>query len=528
MNLPRLLACFLLAVSMLASTALADVQLPKIFGSGMVLQRGLATPVWGTAEPGEEVVVEFAGQKKTAKADAKGNWIVRLDPMEASSKDQIFKVSGDGYAAGFKGVLVGDVWICSGQSNMEWTVQNSLNPQEEIKAADHPNIRLFNVPGHTTSPLAKRELPGGAWQICSPKTVAGFSAVGYYFGRRLNQESKVPIGLIGTNWGGTRIEPWTPPVGFRQVPQLKGISDAVNRFDPTHPSGKATWSNFTDETAAWAASAKAALAKGESFEPPPIAPGYRNGGDPTAIYNAMVRPLAPYGVRGAIWYQGESNGNEGESYFHKMQALIQGWRSVWDQGDFPFYFYFVQLADFQAPNENPAGGNGWARLREAQRKALTILHTGMAVITDIGNARDIHPRNKQDVGSRLAQWALRDVYKKNVVPSGPLFKELKIEGGKARVIFEYSADGLRVGKRKEMLKPTEFVANGELARFAIAGKDRQWHWASAQIDGDSVVVWSKDVPNPVAVRYAYSMNPAGANLYNSLGLPASPFRTDDW
>ena len=324
MNLPRLLACFLLAVSMLASTALADVQLPKIFGSGMVLQRGLATPVWGTAEPGEEVVVEFAGQKKTAKADAKGNWIVRLDPMEASSKDQIFKVSGDGYAAGFKGVLVGDVWICSGQSNMEWTVQNSLNPQEEIKAADHPNIRLFNVPGHTTSPLAKRELPGGAWQICSPKTVAGFSAVGYYFGRRLNQESKVPIGLIGTNWGGTRIEPWTPPVGFRQVPQLKGISDAVNRFDPTHPSGKATWSNFTDETAAWAASAKAALAKGESFEPPPIAPGYRNGGDPTAIYNAMVRPLAPYGVRGAIWYQGESNGNEGESYFHKMQALIQG------------------------------------------------------------------------------------------------------------------------------------------------------------------------------------------------------------
>ena len=489
MNLPRLISCFVFASSVLAaSAAFADIEMPKVFGNGMVLQRGLATPVWGTAEAGEGVIVEFAGQKKTATATAEGTWSVKLDPMDANAQGQTFTVTGEN-SAEFKDVLVGDVWICSGQSNMEWAVQNSTNAAEEIKAASHPNLRLFNVPGHTTSPVANDKLPGGEWQTCSPTTVRGFSAVGYFFGRRLNQESKIPIGLIGTNWGGTRVEPWTPPVGFKQVPQLKAISDSVEKYDETTKV---------------------------------------NGRSPAAIYNAMVHPLAPYGVRGAIWYQGESNGNEGESYFHKMQALIKGWRSVWGQGDFPLYFYFVQLADFRAPNDDPAGGDGWAKLREAQRKALTIPHTGMAVITDIGNARDIHPRNKQDVGSRLAQWALRDVYKKDVVPGGPLFKELKIEDGKARVIFEHSADGLRVGKRKEGLKPTEFVENGELARFAVAGKDKKWHWASAQIDGDSVVVWSKDVPNPVAVRYGYTMNPTGANLYNSLGLPASPFRTDDW
>jgi sialate O-acetylesterase len=489
MKLRHLTLCFAFAASVLAaSVASADVELPKIFGNGMVLQRDLATPVWGWAEAGEEVTVEFGDQKKTATATANGTWSVKLDAQKENSKGQSLKVSGKNSIA-INDVLIGDVWICSGQSNMEWAVRNSLNPEEELKAANYPNIRLFNVPGHTTSPVAKDKLPGGSWQACKPDTVAGFSAVGYFFGRRLHKESKVPIGLIGTNWGGTRVEPWTPPVGFRQVPELKAIADQVGKFDKTTKVG---------------------------------------GSTPTAIYQSMVHPLVPYGVRGAIWYQGESNGNEGESYFHKMQALIKGWRSVWGQGDFPLYFYFVQLADFQKPNDSAEGGNGWAKLREAQRKSLTIPHTGMAVITDIGNATDIHPRNKQDVGSRLAQWALRDVHKKDVVPSGPLFKELKIEDGKARVRFDHAADGLRVGKRKDGLKPTEFVEDGKLARFAVAGKDKTWHWATAQIDGDSVLVWSKEVPNPVAVRYAYSMNPTGSNLYNSLGLPASPFRTDSW
>lgn len=488
MNRSRLTVCFVFVASVLVSSlAVADVSLPKIFGNGMVLQRGLAAPVWGWAEAGEEVTVQFGDQKKTATADSEGAWSVRLDSQKENAREQTLTVSGKNKVE-FSDVLIGDVWICSGQSNMEWAVRNSLNPAEELKSADHPNIRLFNVPGHTTSPVAKVELPGGEWQICTSNTVGGFSAVGYFFGRRLHQESKVPIGLIGTNWGGTRIEPWTPPVGFRQIPELKGIADEVDKYDAETKVG---------------------------------------GGQPAAIYNSMVHPLVPYGVRGAIWYQGESNGNEGESYFHKMQALIKGWRSVWKQDDFPLYFYFVQLADFQQPNDSAEGGNGWAKLREAQRKSLTIPHTGMAVIIDIGEANDIHPRNKQDVGSRLAQWALRDVYKKDVVPCGPLFRELKIEDGKARVAFDHAGDGLSVG-HKEGLTPTKLDKDGKLQRFAVAGEDKKWHWAETKIDGDSVLVWSKDVPAPVAVRYAYSMNPEGANLYNSLGLPASPFHTDDW
>jgi sialate O-acetylesterase len=262
--------------------------------------------------------------------------------------------------------------------------------------------------------------------------------------------------------------------------------------------------------------------------PPPVAtPGLTNAGQPTAIYHSMVYPLAPYGIRGAIWYQGESNGGEGVEYFHKMRALIEGWRAVWNQGEFPVYFYFVQLANWQNPNDDPAGGDGWARIREAQRQTLTIPHTGMAVITDIGEAGDIHPRNKQDVGKRLARWALRDVCGKELVVSGPLYREMKIEDGRIRLFFDHVGGGMIVGK-KSGLEPTRAVENGRLERFAIAGADRKWHWADAMIDGETVVVRSDDVREPVAVRYAYSMNPAGANLYNREGLPASPFRTDDW
>jgi sialate O-acetylesterase len=242
----------------------------------------------------------------------------------------------------------------------------------------------------------------------------------------------------------------------------------------------------------------------------------------------MVYGLAPYGVRGAIWYQGESNGGEGVEYFHKMQALIGGWRSVWNQADFPLYFYFVQLADWQQPNDDPAGGDGWARLREAQRQALTIDHTGMAVTIDIGQANDIHPRNKQDVGARLARWALRDVANKDLVVSGPLFRESTVEDGQIRVHFDHVGSGLMVGTRKEGLQPTEEDQDGSLKRFAIAADDRVWHWADAKIDGDTLVVSSENVAKPSAVRYGFSMNPDGANLHNREGLPASPFRSDSW
>jgi len=468
----------------LVATAQADVSPASIFGDSMVLQRELPVPVWGRAEPGEAVTVSFAGQSQAAETDQDGKWMVKLKPLTASDKPATMTIAGKNQIT-LKDILVGEVWICSGQSNMEWPLRASLNAKEETAAADHPQIRLFNVPGHITSPVAKDACPG-QWQVCQPNTTAGFSAVGYFFGRRLQQELNIPIGLVGSNWGGTRIEPWTSPAGFRSVPELKAIADQVDAYTENTKVG---------------------------------------GRSPAAIYNAMVHPLAPFAMRGAIWYQGESNGNEGESYYHKTQALVNGWRQLFNPD---LAFYWVQLADFRNPTDNPAGGDGWAKLREAQRKSLGIRHTGMAVIIDIGQANDIHPRNKQDVGSRLAQWALHQTYSmKKLVPSGPLFKSHKVEGNTIRLSFDHVGSGLIVG-RKEGLKATQEEAGGKLQRFAIAGADKKWHWAEATIDGDSVVVTSAEVASPVAVRYAYSMNPAGANLYNKEGIPASPFRTDGW
>jgi sialate O-acetylesterase len=473
-----------LLVTCLVTTSQADVKLASIFGDSMVLQRELPVPVWGWAEPGEEVTVTLGEQTKQATADKDGRWQVKLDPLKANADGVTLKVSGKNTIE-LKDVLIGEVWICSGQSNMEWALGGSLNGQQEVAAADHPQIRLFNVPGHLTSPVAKDTCPG-QWQVCSPQTAGGFSAVGYFFGRRLQDELKVPVGLIGSNWGGTRIEPWCSPAGFQSVPQLKEIADQVAAYN--------------EQTKV-------------------------EGGSPSAIYNAMIHPLAPFAMRGAIWYQGESNGGEGESYYHKTQALVNGWRKLFNP---ELAFYWVQLANWQQPNDNPAGGDGWAKLREAQRKALDIKHTGMAVIIDIGDAGDIHPRNKQDVGWRLAQWALNQTYgKKDLVPSGPLYKSHKVEGNSIRISFDNVGGGLIVGK-KEGLEPTTEVKDGKLARFAIAGADKQWHWAEATIDGNDVVVKSAEVQEPVAVRYAYSMNPTGANLYNKEGIPASPFRTDDW
>lgn len=515
----------LMATCVFCSELWADVKLPSVFGNAMVLQRGLATPVWGWAEPSEAITVRFANQEKRTSADRSGNWMIKLDPMPAGVEGRSLEVKGNNQIV-FQNVLVGDVWICSGQSNMEWTLKSSLNAEEEVKAAEYPAIRLFDVRGHVTSPVPKSDL-SGTWQVCSPPTAASFSAVGYFFGRTLHRESGVPIGLIGTNWGGTRIEPWVPPIGFRRVPELSELASQVDRFDATVPAGKATWETHIKDTEAWSARARTALKDGNPLPPLPAQPGYTGSSDPTAIYNAMVHALVPFGLRGAIWYQGESNGNEGVEYFHKMQALIEGWRTVWNQGDFPIYFYFVQLANWQKPSEAAEGGDGWARVREAQRQALTLPYTGMAVTTDIGQANDIHPRNKQDVGIRLALWALRDVYDEKVVVSGPLYRHMEIAGNKIRLSFDHAGRGLMVGK-KQGLERTQEVKNGKLARFAIAGEDRKWYWAEARIDGDVVVVSSDNVSAPVAVRYAYSMNPEGANLYNQEGLPASPFRTDDW
>jgi len=477
----------LLAAAILSAPSTnAEVTLPSMFGDHMVLQQGMPVPVWGWAAAGEKVKVRFGRQFQSTKADADGKWRITLDALRATRQPQKLLVGGANTIA-VNDVLVGEVWICSGQSNMEWSLSRTMNSKQEVGAAKHPMIRLFNVPGHTTSHKPKDKCLG-SWAVCAPGSARGFSAVGYFFGRRLSQELKTPIGLVGSNWGGTRIEPWTSLDGFKSVPELSKIASQVE--------------------AMWNGEAKKVGAR-----------------TPSAIYNAMIHPLAPFAMRGGIWYQGESNGGEGISYHHKKMALINGWRKLFNPD---LAFYWVQLANFRKDANKPGGGDGWARVRDAQRKSLEIKHTGMAVIIDIGAANNIHPANKQDVGWRLSQWALHQTYKRtDLVPAGPLYKSHAVEGNKIRLRFDHVGSGLMVG-RKKGLAPTERVADGKLARFSIAGADKKWVWADAVIDGDTVVVNSADVARPAAVRYAYTMNPIGANLYNQEGIPASPFRTDDW
>ena len=503
LHAPTRLPGFITFISCLvfALTASAEVKLPNVIGSGMVLQRDLPVPVWGWAEPGEKVSVSFAGQNESTKAGDDGKWMVKLSALKASAKPASLTIKGSNEIK-LENILVGEVWICSGQSNMEWSIRQSMNAKEEIEASNHPNIRLFNVPGHKVSPLPKERLAIPAkWTTCSPQTSSGFSAVGYYFGRRLQKELDVPIGLIGSNWGGTRIEPWTTLDGFKSVPELANLAKQVEN----HKAGTRV-----------------------------------GGGTPSAIYNQMVHPLAPFAMRGGIWYQGESNGGEHMSYYHKKHALVNGWRKVFQNKDLAFYW--VQLANFRKANvnvvkdpkkemSNPAGGDGWAKIREAQTKALDIPGTGMAVAIDLADAHnpnDIHPRNKQDVGGRLAQWALHQTYgKKDLVPTGPRYKGHKVKGNSIHLSFDHVGKGLMVGK-KTKLEPTAEVKDGKLENFAVAGEDKKWVWADARIEGDTVVVSSDDVKKPVAVRYGFTMNPGNANLYNKDGIAALPFRTDDW
>jgi len=471
------------------------VTLPNVIGDNMVLQRDLPVPIWGWAEPGEQVTISFAGQSKTTLAGGDGYWMVTLDKLSANSQPASLTIKASNEIK-LHNILVGEVWICSGQSNMEWHVRQCANPQEEIANANYPQIRLFDVPGHTIHPIPQTK-GNGNWQVCSPATIPTFSATGYYFGRRVHRALNVPVGLIGSNWGGTRIEPWTTIDGFKSVPELSSLADQVASYTPTTKVG---------------------------------------AGSPSAIYNSMVHPLTPFAMRGAIWYQGESNGNEGESYYHKKHALVNGWRKAFQNPDLAFYW--TQLCSWDHGNLLKKGevdkhtwARDWGPLREAQFKALDIPNTGMAVIIDLAdthNPGDIHPRNKQDVGWRLAQWALHQTYgKKELIPSGPLLDKQEIENGKIRLSFKYTGRGLMVGEKKGT-EPTRPSSNSKLNEFEIAGADRQWFPADAQIDGHQVVVSSTQVKEPIAVRYAFYICPIRANLYNQEGLPASPFRTDNW
>jgi len=616
-------------------------------------------PVWGTAEKGETVTVRFADQEANTQADAEGRWEVRLQLMSASSEPRTLTVESQNVAVAFSNVLVGEVWVCSGQSNMEMGLTNCQNAEAEIATAQFPDVRLFTVPKRTMM-QPETDIPDGTWKVCTPETAPPFSGVAYFFGRELHRRLGVPIGLIDTSLGGTTAEAWTSRDGLLGDPKVREIVEEMDRNIPLWEQQRAEWQakicaleertkdienlgfpqgwadfpcpsgewremeipglwqnrghnvsgifwfrkevelpaswvgknlvlslgaadksdisyfnnekvgtvSMKEEPGAWSLPrvypvpgrlAKAgrnviavrvhsdryngglngpasvmqlscpALPDAKplplagtwhyaietnyglvELPPEPLSPGNINM--PCGLYNGMIAPLTPFAVRGAIWYQGESNAGRACQYRALFPALIRDWRKAWGQPDFAFYF--VQLANHMAVKSIPDESQ-WAELREAQTLTLALPHTGMAVAIDIGEAEDIHPRNKQDVGLRLTLNALHQTYgQDSVIPCGPLFQEFQREGRSIRLAFHYVGEGL--------------CAKGEpLQGFAIAGADRKFVWADARIEGETVVVSSPEVPDPVTVRYAWADNPV-CNLYNAAGLPASPFRADDW
>jgi len=504
----------------------ADVALHGLFTDNMILQRDIPVAVYGMAEPGEKVTVTFVGKTKAAIAGKDGAWSVKLDAMKFSATAAAMTVAGKNTIT-LNNVLIGDVWLCSGQSNMEFSLGQSNRP-DDITKADFPTIRMFHVPGVPAACLRTDTKFG--WGVCTPQAASNFSAVGFYFARKITQETGVPIGLMKAAWGGTCIEPWISYPGLASIPELAQDKETLDKLIKTYVD---TMAGLPAKTAAYVAEARKAISANTQVPDPVDLPFYPiNGTGPygwNCLYNGTIHPLTKFGIKGVLWYQGEANGGEGETYFQKTRALIGGWRKAWNQGDFPFYL--VQLANYEAPNKNPEGGDGWAKVRMAQLKSLTIPNTGMAVAIDLADAdnpRDIHPKNKKDVGERLALWSLaKDYGKKNLVFSGPLYKSMKVEVAKIRISFDSTGSGLSVGTKKGY-DPIVKDAHGKLQKFAIAGEDKKWVWAEAVIDGKTVLVSSPSVPKPVAVRYAFSMNPDGCNLYNNEGLPASPFRTDEW
>jgi len=490
----------------------AEVSLPHVFGSHMVLQREQPVPVWGWAAAGEKVTVQIGGQALVAAtANEAGEWRVTLPAMTAGGPFSV-KIGGRNSIA-LEDVMVGDVWLCSGQSNMEWVVAGAANAQAEIAAANDPQIRHLKVPKLTAS------APGrdfeGAWQVNSPATVGGFTACGYFMARELRKKYDVPIGLVNSSWGGTRIEPWTPPAGFGAAPELADLRLKVAKADPRAAEYKQGIGQYLTTLDAWLKTTRQSVAQEKLIATMPEFPAdflplgaRRNPHDePTTLYHAMIHPLVPFAIRGAIWYQGESNHVEGRLYTTKMKALIESWRGVWGK-DFPFLY--VQIAPFSYGTENPAV---LAEFWEAQAEALAIPKTGMVVTNDIGDFNDIHPRNKQEVGRRLALLARQQTYgETGLVASGPTFKAMSIEQGKIRVRFDHAGSGLasRDGK--------------PLDSFEIIGPETDWTPADAVIDGDSVVLSSTQVKEPAALRFAWN-KAATPNLINKEGLPTSAFRS---
>ena len=495
----------LVLVLVCAAVSFADVKLPAVISDNMVIQRGMKVPIWGWARPGEGVSISGDWQSlgwHTA-ADKDGKWMVKIDPPRRAGGPFEMTISGKNTIT-IKNILAGEVWVASGQSNMEWSVERSANAEKEIASANYPDIRLFKVERAFAD--TPQENCRGGWSVCTPKTVAGFSAVAYFFGRQLHRELEVPVGLIQTSWGGTPAEAWTRHEVLAADAEFKPI---IERFEQAWSNYLQKMDDYSQELANWLSVAKQARERGGATPEEPEKPRPpRRSKAPSQLYNAMIAPLIPYGIRGAIWYQGESNVDRAYQYRKLFPAMIKNWRTDWGQGDFPFYY--VQIAPYRY-GRRFAG----AELREAQLMTLSVPNTGMAVTMDIGKVDDIHPKNKQDVGRRLALWALAKTYRREgIAYSGPVYRSMRAEGNRIRLFFDYVGEGL-------------VARGGPLTDFTIAGADRNFVEARAEIDGDTIVVVSDKVKKPVAVRFAWS-NAAVPNLFNRERLPASSFRTDAW
>lgn len=490
-----------------APAGAAEIQLHPLFSDNCVLQRGQPIRIWGTAQPGNDVAIALGDHRATTRADAAGNWRGEL-PAQTAGGPFVLEVKSGATAAKVKDVMIGDVWLCSGQSNMEWPLRKCQHAESHIAAASHPQIRLFAVPNRAEG--EPQTSVGGRWHECTPDVAANFSGVAYFFGRDLHQHLKVPIGLIQSTWGGTPAQAWTSDEALRQEPSLQHYSDAMRKrvaeFDPV--KAKVEYESAMNDHKSAVAKAK------EEGKAPPSAPKLPNDPrrqpNPSTLYNAMIAPLIPFNVAGVIWYQGEANGSRGYEYRTLFPTMIKDWRQRWDLGDLPFLC--VQLAPYGPRN---ADGPQWAELREAQWLATkTLPRVGMAVITDVGDKNDIHPTNKHTVGERLALLARRIAYGEKIVADGPTYSKMTIVGDGIDLTFDSIGLGLE-------------AKDGALTGFMICGADREFVPAQAEIRGEQVRVWSPKVAAPVAVRYGWH-NYCETNLFNKNGLPATPFRTDDF
>ena len=551
---------FALALLLGTLTAGADVTLPSVFADHMVLQRDAPLPIWGFASPDEEITVTFAGQSKATRADPAGKWQIVLDALPVIAQGTDLVVKSPHSAVTLTDVLVGEVWLASGQSNMGFSLGSNLHAAEVLPTAQDSLLRFFKVT-NTTAAEPQRDVKG-RWELATPETAKGFSAVAYFFAREIRADQKCPVAVLQAPWGGTSIETWISLDGLKQEPPLAKPLDqwnqAVEQYrkvqaDPqmvadyqkalkqwqaeVEPAFNSVLKQYNDEKAAGKpVGPKPQPSPAEPDNPDPMGlpnPSKRPS-TPTVNFNGMIAPLIPYALRGVIWYQGENNGSAGLAYRALFPRLIEDWRRQWSQwsqgatsqnGDFPFLF--VQLPN-NGPDPTPVAQKGWPWLREAQAMTLRVPRTAMAVAIDVGDPKNVHPASKADVGHRLALAARKTAYGENIVASGPMYQGCEAgEDGTLRVRFEDTGGGLTIGQSPWYAAGVEPYPKDKLIGFFVAGADRKWVEADARIDGTGVVVSNPGVSKPVAVRYGWANSPR-CNLYNKEGLPAAPFRTDDW